>query len=67
MAKTSVKNSESLTPNKLKLFKNSELMEGFYRYIHENSLREEACGILQFLAAKSTSPKKRKRRGKILQ
>lgn len=63
-----VVNNEIPTAHRIKTFKNSELIEGFYRYIHENSLREEAHGILQHIAAMSSSYKpKRKKKGKTLQ
>lgn len=61
-------NSKNVTLNQLKLFKGSELIEGFYRFIHENSLREEACVILQQVAAHGAQKTRgRKKKAKTLQ
>ena len=59
---------EIVTPTKLKSFKSSELMETFYRYVHENGLREEAAALLKH-AVSTHHPVRagRKRKGKILQ
>lgn len=59
---------EIVTPTKLKSFKSSELMEAFYRYVHEHSLREEAAALLKH-AVTNHHPSRagRKKKGKILQ
>lgn len=64
MAKT----KEVVTPTKLKSFKSSELMESFYRYVHENGLREEAAALLKYAVTNHHAPRSgRKKKGKILQ
>lgn len=70
MSKTVREKKETLTPNQIKLFKNSSFVEGFYRYIHEHDLRSETCSILKYLLGQRRAYSQKasgRRRGKVLQ
>lgn len=62
-AKSEVENKELIAA--IKLFKSSQEVENFYRYIHDNNLRAEAHVLIKTVLD-SIQPK-RKRRAKTLQ
>lgn len=49
----------------VKNFRSNVDIENFYRFIHENGLRNEAIVMLEFVNAKLGRPKKRGRRKKV--
>ncbi|MCO4792168.1 MAG: hypothetical protein KC493_00545 [Bacteriovoracaceae bacterium] len=46
-------------------FRSNVDIENFYRFVHENGLRNEAVQLLEFVQSKLVKPKKRGRRKKI--
>ena len=61
MAKAKIKKEEvSEAVAGIKTFKNSNEVRDFYRFIHENNLRDEASKIVS-LVLKTIAPPKKKR------
>ncbi|MAX67696.1 MAG: hypothetical protein QF441_06705 [Bacteriovoracaceae bacterium] len=62
--------NEAATPaaaTSIKNFKSSSEVENFYRFIHDNKLREEAKTLVEMVLKKITPPKKRGRKKSTLQ
>jgi hypothetical protein len=69
MTKTTIKTEEvaATVPVTIKNFKNSDEVENFYRFIHENKLRAEAQKIVEVVLRTIAPPPKRRGRKKNIQ
>jgi hypothetical protein len=51
----------------IKNFRTNGDIENFYRYIHDNSLRREACMMMEYAISKVVKVRKGKRKSATLQ
>jgi len=65
--KTTITEPAPAASTTIKNFKNSNEVENFYRFIHENKIRSEAKSLVEMVLKKITPPKKRGRKKARLQ